>query len=328
MVEASGLSFRAGWMVGLALLIPLAAILLIRTERLRRELAERFVAARMRGGDGRVRRLRPILLVASLLAIVLASSGPRYGYSLRNIPGDDTYRLILLDTSESMAAEDVGTSRFVAARAIARRLIESSSGRVGLIVFEREADVISPLTSDLEALLVLLDSVNTGQMSEAGSDLGKALLKGVSLVEKLDRRGVDFVIISDGEDQGHTLSNAIRKLREEQIPVSAVAIGNTEGATIPTPDGPLRDQSGDVVRTAADPGRMSRIAKSTGGRLYVNPFASRSLDGLVNAMTTAMPTAPRTEDLQVRVPTERYQWPLSIGLALAFVASFLNRGAE
>jgi len=324
MVEASGLSFRAGWMVALALAVPLAAILFFRTERLRRELAERFVAARMRGGEARGRSLRPLVLAASLLAIVLASSGPRYGYSLRNIPGDDTYRLILLDTSESMAAEDVGTSRFVAARAIARQLIEASSGRVGLIVFEREADVISPLTSDLGALLVLLDSVNTGQMSEAGSDLGKALLKGVSLVDKLDRRVIDFVIISDGEDQGHTLSDAIRKLREEQIPVSAIAIGNSEGATIPTPDGPLREQSGQIVRTAADPERMSRIAKSTGGRLYVNPFAAASLDGLISAM----PVAQRTEDRQVRVPTERYQWPLSIGLALAFIASFLNRGAE
>lgn len=324
MVEASGLTFRAGWMIAPALLIPLAAILFFRTERLRRDLAERFVAARMRGGDRRARRVRPILLTASLLAIVLASSGPRYGYSLRSIPGDDTFRVIILDTSESMAAEDVGTSRFVAARAIARQLIESSSGRVGLIVFEREADIISPLTSDLGALLVLLDSVSTGQMSEAGSDLGKALLKGVSLVEKLDRRGVDFVIISDGEDQGHTLSNAIRKLREEQIPVSAVAIGNSQGATIPTPDGPLRDSSGETVRTAADPERMSRIAKSTGGRLYVNPFAAASLDGLINAR----PPAQRTEDRQVRVPTERYQWPLSIGLVLAFVASFLHRGAE
>lgn len=324
MVEASGLTFRAGWMIALALLIPLAAILFFRTERLRRDLAERFVAARMRGGDRRARRVRPILLTTSLLAIILASSGPRHGYSLRSIPGDDTFRVIILDTSESMAAEDVGTSRFVAARAIARQLIESSSGRVGLIVFEREADIISPLTSDLGALRVLLDSVSTGQMSEAGSDLGKALLKGVSLVEKLDRRGVDFVIISDGEDQGHSLSNAIRKLREEQIPVSAVAIGNREGATIPTPDGPLRDQSGETVRTAADPERMSRIAKSTGGRLYVNPFAAASLDGLINATASAQ----RTEDRQVRVPTERYQWPLSIGLALAFVASFLHRGAE
>lgn len=324
MVEASGLSFRAGWMVALALLVPLAAILLFRTERLRRELAGRFVAARMREREHRGRRVRPILLAASLLGIVLGASGPRYGYSLQNIPGDDTYRLILLDTSESMAAEDVGTSRFVAARAIARQLIEASSGRVGLIVFEREAEVISPFTSDLGALVALLDSVNTGQMSEAGSDLGKALLEGVSLIEKLDRRVVDFVIISDGEDQGHTLSDAIRKLREEQIRVSAVAIGNTEGATIPTSDGPLRDQSGQVVRTAADPARMSRIAKSTGGQLYVNPFAAASLDGLVNAM----PAAQRTEDRQVRVPTERYQWPLSVGLALAFIASFLNRGAE
>lgn len=324
MVEASGLSFRAGWMVALALLVPLAAILFFRTERLRRELAGRFVAARMRGGEHRRRSTRPILLAASLLGIVLAASGPRYGYSLQNIPGDDTYRLILLDTSESMAAEDVGTSRFVAARAIARQLIEASSGRVGLLVFEREAEVISPFTSDLGALVALLDSVNTGQMSEAGSDLGKALLEGVSLVEKLDRRVVDFVIISDGEDQGHALSNAIRKLREEQIRVSAVAIGNTEGATIPTSDGPLRDQSGQVVRTAADPARMSRIAASTGGRLYVNPFASSSLDGLINSM----PAAQRTEDRQVRVPTERYQWPLSVGLALALIASFLNRGAE
>jgi len=324
MVEASGLTFRVEWMVALALLVPLAGLLFFRTEKQRRDLADRFTAARMRGGERRSRRVRPLLLSSALLAIILAAAGPRYGYSFRNIPGDDTYRVILLDVSDSMAAEDVGTSRFVAARAIARQLIEASSGRVGLIVFEKEADIISPLTTDLDALLALLDSVNTGEMSEAGSDLGNALLRGVALVEKMDRRGMDFVIISDGEDQGHTLSNAIRKLREEQIPVSAVAIGNTEGATIPTPDGPLRDQSREVVRTVADPARMSRIAQSTGGRLYVNPFASSSLDGLTNSM----PAVQRREERQVRIPTERYQWPLSIGLGLALIASFLNRGAE
>src|SRR5207253_406046 len=74
-------------------------------------------------------------------------------------------RALVVDVSLSMAAEDVGTSRLDAAKAIAKRIIAAHSGRVGLVVFENGADVVSPLTSDGDAVAALVDSLQPGEVS-------------------------------------------------------------------------------------------------------------------------------------------------------------------
>src|SRR5260370_1757003 len=107
-----------------------------------------------------------------------------------------------------MVAEDAGTSRLAASKAIAKRLIDAWDGRVALVIFESRAEVVAPLTSDSDAVDALLDSVMAGEVGDPGSDLSSALSVSVQLVEADPGSEADGVLISDGQDQRTRLHEA------------------------------------------------------------------------------------------------------------------------
>ena len=67
---------------------------------------------------------------------------------------------------------------------------------------------------------------------------------------------------------------------------------------------------------------MQQIARATGGRFFVNPFGEHDLDSL------AGPPSSRGRNKNVKVPIERFQWPLALAAFAILLGSFTNRGAE
>jgi hypothetical protein len=101
------------------------------------------------------------------------------------------------------------------------------------------------------------------------------------------------------------------------------AIGTAAGSTIPRPEGggDLVDDNGQVVTTYARPEALQKIASATGGKFYANPFGEHALDSLAASGGTM-------KQRNVRVPIERYQWPLAFACVAMFLGSLANRGAE
>jgi Ca-activated chloride channel family protein len=320
--RVNAISFRAPQMLWLALVVPLALIFFIARERQRIRIARRFVSERLRGVANPLRLLRPWLVAIALLGCVIALAGPEAGFRTIPIEQRESNRVIAIDVSLSMAAQDVGTSRLDAAKAIAKRIIDAQQGRVGLVVFESAAEVVSPLTSDDEAVEALLDSIQAGEVSNPGSDLSVALMAALRLAGDTAQRG-DIVVISDGEDQSTKLDDTVAKLAQRGVPVSTILIGTAAGSTIPRPEGggDLVDDNGQVVTTYARPEALQKIASATGGKFYANPFGEHALDSLAASGGTL-------KQRDVRVPIERYQWPLAFACVAMFLGSLANRGAE
>ncbi|HEX3578052.1 MAG TPA: VWA domain-containing protein [Thermoanaerobaculia bacterium] len=318
----NAISFRLPQMLWLALIIPLALIFFIARERRRIRIARRFVSERLRGVANPLRWLRPWLASLALLGCVIALAGPEAGFQTIPIEQRESNRVIAIDVSLSMAAQDVGTSRLDAAKAIAKRIIDAQQGRVGLVVFESAAEVVSPLTSDGDAVEALLDSIQAGEVSNPGSDLSVALMAALRLAGDSAQRG-DIVVISDGEDQSTRLDDTIAKLAQRGVPVSTILIGTAAGSTIPRPEGggDLVDDNGQVVTTYARPETLQKIAAATGGKFYANPFGEHALDSLAASGGTL-------KQRNVRIPIERYQWPLAFACVAMFLGSLANRGAE
>lgn len=303
--------------------IPFAALFLAARERLRGRLARRFVAVRLRGISNPARRFRPWLLTAGLAFAAFALAGPSRGFVTIPLTTREANRVVVLDVSHSMLAQDVGTSRLAASKAIASALIGSFPGRTGLVVFEQRPDVIAPLTTDNDAVNVLLESVQAGEVGEPGSDLGAAITSALRLVENEPGAKADVIVISDGEDQGTKLDDALRHAKQRGVPVSAIVIGSGEGSAIPLPDGSsLRDGSGRIVTTWAHRETMEHLARATSGVFLENPFAEHALDPLMTARGGA------AKERNVRIPVDRYQWPLSIAFAALLLGSLAHRGAE
>jgi Ca-activated chloride channel family protein len=322
--EAFGVTFRAAPLLWLALAAPVALALLIARERRRRHVARRLVSERLRGVANPVRPLRPWLLGIAIVAAAVALAGPQRGVIVVPVETRELNRVLVVDVSLSMAAEDVGTSRLDAAKAIAKRIIDAHGGRIGLVVFENGADVVSPLTSDGDAVSALVDSLQPGEVSLPGSDLAAGLSAALKLLDADPRQRGDVVVISDGEDQVGRTADSIQKLRPRGISVSAIAVGTTRGSTIPNPDGPgtLRDESGQTVVTTARPDVLEVLARQTGGRFFANPFGEHALDALAASGGGA------TRKRNVTLPIDRYQWPLGAAFLLLMLGSLANRGAE
>lgn len=323
MAEALGVTFRWSVLLWLAAAAPVALLLLLVRERTREHLARRFVSERLRGVANTARPLRPWFLALSIVAAVIALAGPRAGYTVVPVETREMNRVLVIDVSLSMMANDVGVARLDAAKAIAKRIVESHAGRIGLIVFEQSPEVVSPLTSDDEAVEALIDSIQPGEVDQPGTDLEAALASAQKLLDSDPTQRGDIVVISDGEDQSGRLDDAERKLRARGVAVSTIAVGTTRGSTIPSGStaGPLRDDNGEVVVTYAHPETLQAVARATGGRFFENPFGEHALDALAA-------TGGATKEKDVRVPIERFQWPLGIGFVLLMLGSFVNRGAE
>ena len=323
MAENLGLTFRSIPLLALAILAPVALVFLIARERHRIRIARRFVSESLRGVANPARTLRPYLAALALLAAAVALAGPRAGYKLMPVEERASNRVIAIDVSESMGARDVGASRLDAAKAIAKRIVDADPGRVALVVFESRAEVVCPLTSDDEAVDELIDSIQPGEVGDPGTDLGTAIIKASMLVDLDPTQKGDIVVISDGEDQGSRLDEALRRVRDRGITVSAILVGTTTGSTIPRAEGTeLRDDNGEVVTTYAHPEVLEHVARAAGGRFYENPFGEHDLDALA-----AAPSA-KGRDKNVKVPIERFQWPLALGMIALLFGSFVNRGAE
>jgi len=317
------MSVRNADLLWLLALMPVALLFLVVRERTRNRVARRFASERIRGGGNPLRVLRPWLLAVGLALALIALAGPFAGYELVPIVARESNRVLILDVSQSMAAEDVGTSRLSAAKALAMRLANAQQGRVALVVFEAEPEVVSPLTSDTEAVAALIDTVAPGEVGMPGSDVGSAILAALQLIQNDPNQKADIVVLTDGEDQGARVREAVQRAKAAGVEVSAIVVGSGKGATIPTEEGPMRDDKGEVVTTYARTDAMSEIASGTGGRLLENPFGARALDVLSGAQAAAS-----THETHARVPLDRYQWPLALAFVAVFAGSLVNRGAE
>ena len=316
------MSFRSDNMLWLLAALPLAVIFLVARERARTRLARRFASERLRGVANPARALRPWLIGVALAASLIALAGPYAGFDLVPVVARESNRVLVIDVSNSMGAEDVGTSRLRAASAIAMRLTRAQQGRTALIVFEAQPEIIAPLTTDDEAVASLIDTLQPGELGAPGSDVGSAVIAALRLIEAEPAQKGDVVVISDGEDQGARAREAIQRAKTHGVAVSAIVLGTAQGATIPTSQGPLRDTTGDVVTTYARTEVLGEIASESGGKLLENPFSARSLDPILGS------GAATERQTHTRVPIDRFQWPLALAFVAFLGGSLLHRGAE
>lgn len=323
MVEGAGVNFRVVSLLWLLALVPFALLLLVARERVRARIARRFASERLRGVANQARVLRPWLLGIAMLAAIVALAGPYSGFTLVPIVAREANRVLIIDVSHSMAAEDAGASRLSATRAIAKRLAEAQQGRIALIVFEASPEIVSPLTSDTDAVIALLDTLQPGEVGVPGSDIGSAIIAALRLIEADPVQKADIVVISDGEDQGARAGEAVQRAKARGVQIATILIGSAQGSTIPTANGPLRDDSGEVVTTYTRAEVLRDIAGATGGRMLENPFASGALEPLMsNARGSVM------RQTHARIPIDRYQWPLALAFFALLGGSLVNRGAE
>jgi Ca-activated chloride channel homolog len=287
----------------------------------------------------RWRFVRLALFLLGAAGVALALARPQWGIVREKVEREGVDVVLVLDTSGSMATEDVSPNRFFLAKQALSALISRLEGdRFGLVAFEGEAYPLVPLTLDADALGLFLETVEPGIVPAPGTSVGVGLAKGLDLFVDKDRHNRVMVLVSDGEDLEGDVEEAVVKAREAGVVVHTVGVGTEAGQPVPDFDregrrvGFKRDASGTVVVSRLNPATLDAIARGTGGKTFRITPADTSLSALASAIEGIEQKTLAREFSYRR--KERFQVPLAIGLlALALglllpLPSPRRRGAD
>ncbi len=281
MSELALLHFIRPWWL---LLLPLAVILPWLWRRTRRPSGDwtracdphllRWLSVSQ--ADGRSRGGGRWLAGTAVLISILALAGP----SWQKLPGSSfsarDARMIVLDLSRSMLAQDLRPNRLTRARfRLADQLEMTQEGQVGLVSYAGDAYIVSPLTSDMNTIANLLPALQPDIIPVAGSRADRALEMAASLLGRAGLSHGEILLVTDSADSADAAR--ARDLKNDGIITSVLAVGTVEGSPIPSGGGFVSDRSGNVVIARLDRASLQAVAEAGGGRyMELGPGATET----------------------------------------------------
>ncbi len=271
---------------------------------------------------GRAPRNGTLGLIGCAACLIVAMAQPRWGHeqSPSLPPGHDV--IIAIDVSRSMAAEDAVPNRLAlaaeAADSLVNALAADPANRVGLVAFAGRGVVRCPLTENLGAVLDALRRLRPGTVRPGGTDLGAALdaaFEAMGAEEHAQGRAI--VLFSDGEDHAARWSKRLERLRQDEVVVHAIAIGDSDqGHAVPSGKNaqPLTYHGEPVLSRRSD-AVLEQIVRETGGVLIRLGLASIDLGSLYE--TKIEPAARRRRETSGN-KTRAERFPLCLLAALGF----------
>jgi len=226
-------SFQSPILLLALAILPLLAALYVFSQRRRRAYAVRFTNLALLGqvmgkGPGFRRHLPAILFGLGTAGLLIAMARPTAAIS---IPRDRASVMLVVDVSGSMAASDVQPSRIEAARQAGKTLIDRLPGQaqVGLVSFNGQANLTSPLTTDHQAVESALEALRPGGGTAIGDGLQlsvQELARNATPDQNGKRPPTMIVLLTDGaSNTGIPPADAAGQAKAAGIPVETVGIG-------------------------------------------------------------------------------------------------------
>jgi Ca-activated chloride channel homolog len=216
------------------------------------------------------RNVRYSLLFVGFAALVLAMGRPRWGTKQEDIFKQGIDLVFLVDTSNSMKAEDIPPNRLGKARSeISALLSHLGNNRAGLVGFASTTRLHCPLTLDFRGLKSILEnSLSLGPGTNIEAAVGESLrvLRDSKAISKA------IILLSDGEGHEGDIEKTINSAKAADVKIFSVGIGTPEGGPIPEIDesgvSGYKKRNGELVWTKLDEETLTRLAKETGGEYF------------------------------------------------------------
>jgi Ca-activated chloride channel family protein len=256
------------------IVVPLLVALYVMRERRRSDYASRFTTVGLLpnlvdAAPGWRRHLPLALLLVGLTAMVVGVARPHASLSVKR---EEATVIIAVDSSLSMRAQDVRSSRLAAAQKTARAFVDElpKKFRVTVLGFSGRPYVAVPPTEDRDLVHTAINSLRTGE----GTSLGDAIALGVKLAKQ--ERASDgtvpptaMLVISDGAQKtGRTTpAAAAMQAAAAHIPIYSVVIGTPDGVINVPVAGGFQAQ----LRVPVDPDTLRLVARASGGSTFTSP---------------------------------------------------------
>lgn len=327
------LNFQAVWLLWLVPLMILGLVWsIVHRRRKTRLLIEESLWSSVLTPWSPIKKiLRQVMLVAAVFLIVLSMMRPQWGYQLREIQRKGVDLFVLLDTSQSMMAEDIKPSRMERARRELKDLLAMLHGdRIGLIPFAGQSFVSCPLTTDYDAFHLFIDQLATDLIPLQGTDIGAAILKALDSFSKEVGRSKAIILVTDGENTGDNLEEAILRATKDEVRIYTIGLGSLEGAPIPDTalGGFKKNESGQVVLSKLEETDLKQISTRTGGIYVRSVTGDMDLDQLYFKGIKDQLQESELKSEQKIMGQERFQIPLFLAVLLLLLEPFVREIKE
>ena len=267
------------------------------------------------------------LQLASLLAFIVALARPQWGYREVETFTEGRNVIIAIDTSQSMMANDLSPNRLTRAKLAAQDLVRNlPDDRIGLIAFAGEPFTQVPLTVDHEAVLEMIDQLDTEIIPRGGTNLISPALLALDSMAEAETSLAALVVFSDGEDHEGGEDEPILKARikDSDLMIVGVGVGTEVGAVVPDPSGKdgvfVKDEEGNIVRSRLNSTELRELSE-VGDGIYLKMGTASTVADVVRQALSKLETQ-RLQAENRRTPIERYQIPLVAGMLLLVLSYF------
>jgi Ca-activated chloride channel family protein len=259
-----------------------------------------------------------LLSLGGALAI-LSLAGPSWDRLEQPVFRSEQAIVIALDLSRSMDAQDLTPSRLTRAKLKILDILEQrSSGQTALVVYSSNAFTVTPLTTDVDTVAALVNSLGTDIMPSRGSYPVAAINKGRRL---LDQAGVGYgevLLITDG-GTSPAAEKAAEDLAKAGYTLSVMGVGTRQGAPIPVVGGGfVTDRAGNIAVPKLESRELQSLAAAGHGRFTILSADDRDLDILLSGVVD--PSSASDEALATDQWREEGPWLLLLLLPLAAFA--------
>ncbi|MFT7684854.1 MAG: Ca-activated chloride channel family protein [Candidatus Azotimanducaceae bacterium] len=262
------------------------------------------------------------LILLAWCLVVVSLAGPVWEKTPQPVHEREDALVIIFDLTRSMYATDVKPNRLVRAkRKLLDLLDQRTEGVTALIVYAGDAHTVTPLTDDTGTIAEMIPVITPEIMPSPGSKLVPALESAESLFRNAGMMSGRILIVTDEIRDTAQAQSFARGIRNA-FPVSVLAVGTTEGGTIPSEtfaiDGELqRDSNGAIVRPRVNFAALEDFAAVAGGRFAKMRLDDNDLAYLLAEQVLLEDEAFREVERDFDIWFEEGPWILLILLPLA-----------
>ncbi len=215
-------------------------------------------------------KLLPYIKLAAIVLIIIALSRPRWILREEKINAEGIAIFLTMDLSSSMLSKDFDPNRLEISKAVAIDFISKRPyDRIGITAFAGEGFTQCPLTTDHEALKVLLNDLRCGLL-EDGTAIGMGLACSVNRLKEDSAKSKIIILLTDGVNNVGEISPLLAAELAQTYKIKIYSIGVGTNGEAYSPVG--RSQHGEYVFGMApvtiDEQLLTQISNSTGGKYY------------------------------------------------------------
>lgn len=323
--EMFNIEFAYPWVLLLLLFIPVMILWHFNSQRRTTasvKVTTTFFLQHTKSWRTQLRHLPFWFRCFGIACLIISLARPQERFTEEEISGDGIDIVMCFDISGSMNEKDILPTRLEASKEVALNFLDNRKGdRIGIVIFSSLSFTLCPITTDHNTVRNQINHIESGYLQEQGTALGSGLATSVDRLRHTDSKSKVVILLTDGVDQGGTISPDIAKEMAKlyNVKVYTIGIGSENEIEVPveTPFGASIQKK----KLEFNEALLKSLAEETGGQ-YFHATTKENLQGIYDSID-------KLEKSKVEVTsynrfTEKYHLPLMIGIALIMIELVLR----